>query len=256
MRIKPVILGVCVCMLMVSAAGYAEQRSLWAPVYPGALQCNNSSGENISVFFSRDSFEKIEEFYDADRGDPPLKRGGGNSRTALFIYRKSVPGDASSIDGVQVSYNETCGYAAASVLKKLEQLILDGALDRQEFAEIHRRYERMGHYFELSAQRDKGGRNIPVDKMILQKYEQQIEDYIDEGETWEENEEELMNRYHSLIGQGKFKEAAALMQAASTQSIEAARRPADRKVVELWKECLAEMETAAYPVRIEIGRKR
>lgn len=46
------------------------------------------------------------------------------------------------------------------------------------------------------------------------------------------------------------------MQNASAQSLEAARRPADRKVVDLWKECLSEMAEVAYPVRIEIGRRR
>ena len=207
MQIKPVILSVCVCMLLVGGAGHAQQQNLWAPVYPGAVQCEYSSGENLSVFLSRDSFDELEAFYSADRGIKPVKRDREGAGSALFIYRKSVPGDASSIDGVAISYNRTHGSSAAAVLKRLQ-------------------------------------------------YEQQIEDYIQAGESWEKNEDDLMTRFNTLIAQGKFQEAAELMEKGSAQSIEAVRRPADRRVVELWKECLSDMAAAAYPVRIEIGRRR
>ncbi|MFO7731676.1 MAG: hypothetical protein R6V86_13045 [Spirochaetia bacterium] len=256
MRVKPIILSICACMLLVSAAGYGQERNLWAPVYPGAVRCEYSSGENVSVFFSRDSFDKIEAFYAADKGIKPRKSESNGARSALFIYSKSVYGDAGSIDGVSINYDHAYSRAAETVFNRLEQLILNGALDRQEFDEIHRRYERMGLYFVRSDQRDKRGYYTLMDKIILLQYEQQIEDYIQEGESWEENEEDLMIRFNTLVAQGKMQEAAELMQKASAQSIEAGQRPTSRRVVELWKECLSEMAAAAYPVRLEIGRKR
>lgn len=256
MQFKPVILSVCVCMLLVGGVVHAQQPALWAPVYPGAVQCEYSSRENLSIFLSRDSFVELEAFYSADRGIKPAKRDREGGGSALFIYRKSVPGDASSIDGVAISYNRTHGSSAAAVLRRLEQLILDGALDRQEFAEIRRRHESMGRYFQLSDQRDKRGDYMPMDELLFLQYEQQIEDYVQAGESWEKNEDDLMTRFNTLIAQGKFQEAAELMEKGSLQSIEAGRRPADRRVVELWKECLSEMASAAYPARIEIGRKR
>ena len=256
MRVKPIILSICVFMLLVSAAGYGQQRNLWAPVYPGALYCKYSSRENVSVFFSRDPFDKIEAFYAVNKGLTPRKTESNGARSALFIYNKSVYGDAGSIDGVSINCSHAYSRAAETVFNRLEQLILNGALDRQEFADIRKRHERMGLYFELSDQRDKRGYYTSMDKIIFLQYEQQIEDYIQEGESWEENEEDLMTRFNTLIAQGKFQEAAELMEKGSTQSIEAGRRPTSRRVVELWKECLSEMASAAYPVRLEIGRKR
>ncbi|MDZ7795380.1 MAG: hypothetical protein U5P10_17320 [Spirochaetia bacterium] len=150
--------------LWLSAAGYAQQQSLWAPVYPGAVQCEYSSGDNVSVFFSHDTYDRLEAFYSADKDIKPRKSEKDDARSAFFIYSKSVYGDAGSIDGVSINYDHAYSPAVGTVFKRLEQLILDGALDRQEFAEIRRRYERMGRYFELSDQRDKRGYHVPMDK--------------------------------------------------------------------------------------------
>lgn len=84
-----------------------------------------------------------------------------------------------------------------------------------------------------------------MDSLLVQSYEQHISDYIHEGPRLEDREEDLEAKYHSLVAQGKFREA-----------MEAARRPTDRRVVELWKECLAETEAHAYPVRIEMEVRR
>lgn len=241
-------------LLLGAVAGIAatQQRGPWAPAYPGSVAGDSwGLGEYRSFYLTRDPHASVVEFYQRHRGASPTQGATGSS----FFQYSSSTFEVSADDGVHIYENTGRSEAAKIVLRKLERFLYDthGVFDRAEYNRIVTRFGDMALLYPLSDQRDAAGLPVPMDRVILQRYEQRYDAFM--GDEPEEDES-VEARFNALIAQGRFQDAAALMQSHSGAVVGVHQRQNSREVVDLWISCLEEMELHAYPVVIHIGHRR
>lgn len=241
-------------LLLGAVAGVAatQQRGPWAPAYPGSVPGDaRGSHEYRSFYLTRDPQSAVVEFYRRHRGASPTPGTAGSS----FFQYSSSTFEVGADDGVHIYQNTGRSEAAKTVLHTIEQFLYEshGVIDRAEYNRIVTRFGDMAARYPLSDQRDASGVPVPMDRVILQRYEQRYHAFI--GDEPEEDES-VEARFNALIAQGRFQDAAALMQRHSGDVVGVYQREKSREVVDLWISCLEEMERHAYPVVIHIGHRR
>jgi len=250
-RQRVVVVSVVLCAVVVGFAA-TQQRGPWAPAYPGSVAADARGSEAYRSFFlTHDPQASVAGFYSRHRGASATQWSSGGS----FIQYSSSTFEVSADDGVYVYSNTGRSEAAKTVLRKLEDLIHEGpaSYNRAEYDRIVTRYGDMALIYPLSDQRDAAGGLVPIDRVLLERYEQRYDAYIGEEP---ESDESVEQRFNALIAQGRFQDAAALMQGHSTDVVGGYERTISREVVDLWIACLEEMERYTYPVVIHIGHSR
>ncbi|MCA1753602.1 MAG: hypothetical protein LC641_02650 [Spirochaeta sp.] len=229
-----------------------QQSSPWAPAYPGSVAGDARGSHGYRSFYlTRDPQSAVVEFYRRHRGASPTT---GTADNSFFQYSSSTF-EVSADDGVHIYENTGRSDGAKIVLRKLEDFLYDthGVFDRAEYNRIVTRFGDMALRYPLSDQRDGAGLPVPVDHVILQRYEQRYDAFMGDEP---EDDESVEARFNALIAQGRFQDAAALMQSHSGDVVGVYQRENSREVVDLWISCLEEMERHAYPVVIQIGHRR
>ncbi len=250
-RYRVVVISV---LLLSGVVGFAatQQRGPWAPAYPGSVAADSRGSESYRSFFlTHDPQATVTSFYSRHRGAPATQWSSGGS----FIQYSSSTFEVGADDGVYVYSNTGRSEAAKTVLRKLENLLHEGpaSYNRAEYDRIVTRYGDMALIYPLSDHRDTSGQLLPIDRVLLERYEQRYDAYIgDEPES----DESVEQRFNALIAQGRFQDAAALMQGHATDVVGGYHRTISREVVDLWIACLEEMERHTYPVVIQIGHRR
>ncbi len=236
----------------VAAIAATQQRGPWAPAYPGSVAGDPGGlSEYRSFYLTRDPHSAVVEFYQRHRGASPTPGSAGSS----FFQYSSSTFEVNADDGVFIYSNAGRSEATNAVLRKLERLLYDthGVIDRAEYNRIVSRFGDMAARYPLSDQRDAAGSPVPLDRLLLQRYEQRYDAFIGEAPETDDSAEA---RFNALIAQGRFQEAAEVMRGHSGDVIGVHQREKSREVVDLWISCLEEMERHAYPVVIHIGHRR
>lgn len=238
----------------------AQQRGPWAPPYPGSVEgdCRGME-ESRSFYLTRDPQSAVKEFYIRHRGagggTDSLEYAFGATEGAEFVKYSSSTFEVSSDDGVLIYRNSGRSDAVKTVLRKLEDLALEapGTFSRAEYDRAVARYGDMAKIYPLSDERDRGGRRIPVDQLLLELCEAEYEQLLGDEPT---DEAAVQAQFNALIAQGRFQDAAALMERYSSGVVGRYDKTRSREVVDLWLAFLEEMEHHAYPVVIYIGHRR
>ena len=221
----------------------AQETGPMPKIYPGAVQ---HSEKNDRVFVTKDSFESVRAFYVRERGEPTSEHiVGETGKTAWFQYDDRPPDPG----GVYVSFAAGQNRAVANAFSDLERYVTHfKVLELEEFEEIKARFNHLhSAYFIMDRLGD--GRTFTKDEIIYRRCHDQMT-----GPKIEQTDmERIITQANELMMSGRTQEAMALLEQVRDSAMTGARDSVGRGGVDMWIECLQEMEKNAYTVLITIS---
>ena len=231
---------------------YSQTHNFVAPLYPGAIQ---SGSHYPGEFLSKDSFEEVKSYYTNDHGAPQTDEPRG--RVGKYAFFRYTPMRAGRLDfemGATIETERNRNSIANRVLEKFEGAANAGFIDRSEYNRIYKKYKHLKYSFYPLVLDPSTGERVAKEEVIYKKYEDK------EKDDFVITEEEAVDHqavFQQMMNEGRVQEAAEYMARVSQQAHEEsttyARDVQDGKTLELWKDCLRELDQNAYKVMIKIG---
>jgi hypothetical protein len=240
MRTTHVIL--CLFLAMICTQALSQRTSAYPSIYPGAVRQFESNQHEL---LSKDSYEKVRAFYAREKGGPTTERNvGEKGKSAWFKYMDYLPDDL----GLNLLYATTQrSNALNNVFRRLEEFVQRDVIDRAKFDEIKKQYEYLHHYFYVQSALEDGRKRF-MDEIIYRKYSDKMS-----GEGLQQKTmEEYMAEIQQLMMEGKMQEGRELAEKMRDVQMDGLEKMSGPEGVEVWVECLKEIEKNAYPVKIQI----
>ncbi len=202
--------------------------------YPGAVKKMPGSNQ---VYLTRDSYEKVKEFYVGVYGAPDYENKQDESQKyATFFWEETI------YEPRAVKINDRKGNSKAvkDVFSKLKGLIQMNILDESRYDEIEKKYIHLKDYYYLQGE----------DENVYKKYNKKL----GAGGTEAVNNDEIMAEAQKLIMAGKVQEATAMMEDMKKSMTDSMDHAGSPEAIDSWIECLEEISQLKYPVMINIQR--
>ncbi|MCA1756367.1 MAG: hypothetical protein LC649_02785 [Bacteroidales bacterium] len=202
--------------------------------YPGAI---NKTPENNRQYLTRDSYEKVREFYVDIYNAPHHENNQGETvKTATFFYEKTIYEPR----GIHISYLRGDSKAVKKVFSELKGLIVMNILDQDRYDEIEKKYIYLKDYYYRENK----------DEEVFNKYYKDL----GAGGTEAVDQEKIMAEVQKLMMEGKIQEATALMGDMKESMVSSMEHAGGPEAIDSWIECLEEIDKLKYPVMIGIDR--
>lgn len=207
-------------------------------VYPGAAK-QYLEGDN--AYLTIDGYEKVKDYYQKEIGRTARDdtRGPGLSCSFVYVPRKPDP------DAVFITWHRGRSIATNNVFSELGKLLYSGVLSQDRYDEISSQYDHLSKCYYVQV-KDENGETTTRDEIIFQKYNHKA----GLGET--DSIEEVIERARELIMQGKTEEGNELIRKTSENMQQGMERATSAEAIDIWIECLEELASVAYPIRIRL----
>jgi hypothetical protein len=207
-------------------------------VYPGAAK---KFLEGKYTFLTRDSYEKVKDYYQKEIGRNPREDTRGPGLSCSFVYVPRMPDP----DAVFITLHRGRSRATNSVFSELGKLIYGGVLSQVRYDEIHDQYGYLSRCYYVQV-KDENGENTTRDEMIYQKYLHKT------GLGQFESIDEVMEKAQQLMMQGRTQEGTELLRKATENMQKGLDKGTSADAVDIWIECLDELASGAYPIEIHL----
>lgn len=202
--------------------------------YPGAL---NLSPEKNTQYLTRDSYEKVREFYVGIYDAPHHENKQGEAgKYATFFYEET----RYEPRGIHVNDRRGNSKAVENVFSELDDLLAMNILDQERYDEIENKYIYLEDYYYRGNE----------DEDVFNKYYKDL----GLGGTEAVDQEKIMAEVQKLMMEGKIQEATALMEDMKESMVSSMEYAGSPEAIDSWIECLEEIGSLKYPVMIRIDR--
>jgi hypothetical protein len=207
-------------------------------VYPGAAK---QYLEGNSTYLTRDSYEKVKDYYQKEIGRLPREDTRGPGLSCSFVYIPRLPDP----DAVFITWDRGRSRATNRVFSELGKLLYNKVLSQDRYDEIQDQYGYLSRCYYVQVT-DENGEITTSDEVIFQKYHHKAG--LGEIDTIEE----VIERARELMMQGRTQEGNELMKKASENMQKGIGRATSDEAVGIWTECLDELASVAYSVEIRL----
>ena len=221
-------------------------------LYPGAIP--RIKGEetgfmkreqySMSVFLTRDSYEKVRAYYINENNQPRSEQDDGRGgRSAFFSYVRRMPDDV----GVTITERMGRSRVPAAIFSKLQGLAIQGVIPESRVNQIKEKYSYLEKCYFIM-ERDENGELVSVDDLIYRRYDLKL----DPERGGEVDKEEIMQQAQQLMSQGRMQEGMELLKKMTEGQIAVMHLATSPEAADMWVECLDEIASSAYDVSISI----
>jgi hypothetical protein len=210
-------------------------------VFPGAIRMYP---ENDKQFLTMAGFSVVRSYYAGEKNNPgTVEHHEGNGKTAFIVYVRQLPDDL----GVHIYEKQGNCRTVNHIISRMQYLVVKGVLTEAEKDGIAAKYKYLEKYYFMHVE-DEGGKIVPENEIIFRKYDRKL----GAGGTGTMDNEAMINA-QKLINSGRMQEGVELMKQAREEMISGIQVAGSRQAVELWIECLEEIASRAFPVRISFS---
>ena len=207
-------------------------------VYPGSAK---KFLESDHIYLTRDSYEKIKDYYQKEIGRNPQEDTRGPGFSAYFVYVPRMPDP----DAVFITRHRGNSRATNRVFSELGKLLYNKVLSQDRYDEIHDQYGYLSSCYYVQVM-DENGEITTSDEITYQKYLHKT------GLGEFESIHDIMEKAQELMMQGRTQEGTELMRKASENMQKGLKKGTSADAVDIWIECLDELASVAYPIEIRL----
>ncbi len=239
-------------IFLLAAFPFKSECQQQPTLYPGAVP--GIKGEetgfikreqySMSVFFTRDSYEKVRAYYVNENTQPRTEKGDSEKgRSAFFSYVRRMPDDV----GVTITERMGRSRVPAAIFSKLQGLAVQGVIPESRVDQIKEKYSYLEKCYFIM-EKDEDGELVSVDDLIYRKYDRKL----DPERSGEVDKEEIMQKAQQLMNQGRMQEGMELLKKMTEDQLAGIELATSPEAAEIWVECLDEIASSAFDVSISI----